>query len=307
MSTSRITIYVAAALTIHSAAPISSPRLLAQSTAVTPAVVVNGSGTVTYVLVSGMIGGVAGFRQLATLLVDSGYRVIVIDPYLLSLDSADVTFAALARRVDAVLIEHSVTSARVVAHSHGAGVMLRVAAMSPERIAALYFLDAGALAANHGPMLSSAMRLVPLITRLPGGRSFIRGRFVDELHRSAGHQEWLDADTERRYTEPVLDHIGSVVAMARRLANAQEPESLESVIGRVHVPVTVLLGDAPHTAGAGPEEIDALAALGPLVRIEHLAGIGHFPQEEAPNELLRYLLPAPAVAFSHPAIDGGDR
>jgi len=304
---SRLTLAVTAAAAIDTAVAISPSPLRAQSRPTASPVVVSGSGAETYVLVSGMIGGVAGFRRLATLLVDSGYRVVVIDPYLLSLDSADVTFAALARRVDAVLSSEHVTSGRVVAHSHGAGVMLRVAAMSPQRVASLYFLDAGALAENHGPMLSSAMRLVPIITRLPGGRMLVRGRFVSELHRSAGRQEWLDADAERRYTEPVLECIDRVVAMAGRLASAQEPESLESVIARIHVPVTVLLGDAPHTAGAGTEEIEALAPLGAMLRIEHLAGIGHFPHEEAPNELLRYLVSSPAVAVAHPAGAGGAR
>jgi pimeloyl-ACP methyl ester carboxylesterase len=302
---SRLTLSIAAALVMDVAVAIAPPHLVAQSTAGVPAVVASGNGSETYVLVSGMIGGVAGFQQLAALLVNSGYRVVVIDPYLLSLDSTDVTFRALARRVDDVLNAQHVTAAHVVAHSHWAGVMLRVAAMSPQRVSSLYFLDAGALAENHGPMLSSAMRLVPLITRLPGGRKFVRGRFVSELHRSAGRQEWLAAETERRYTEPVLDGIDHVVAMAVRLARAQEPESLATVVARVHVPITVLLGDAPHTAGAGTEEIEALAPLGTMLRIEHLAGIGHFPHEEAPNELLRYLLASPAVTVAHRATAGG--
>ena len=302
---SRLTPIVTAALAFE-AAILSHPTLLpAQPTEPMSAVVVDGSGAETFVLVSGMVGGVTGFRHLEKLLVESGYRVIVIDPYLLSLDSADVTFAALARRVDAVLEANQVTSARVVAHSHGAGVMLRVAAMSPRRVASLYFLDAGAIPENRGPMLSGAIRLVPMITRLPGGRRFVRGRLVSELHKSAGRQEWLDPEAERRYSEPVLDCIDRVIAMARRLASARERESLATVVARVHVPITVLLGDAPHTAGAGTEEIDALAPLGALLHIEHLAGIGHFPHEEAPNELLRHLVPAPAVALTHSDPIGG--
>ncbi len=303
-TSSRLTLSVASALVMDVAVAIGPSRLIAQSAAV-PAVVVSGNGPETYVLVSGMIGGVAGFRRLAALLVDSGYRVVVIDPYLLSLDSADVTFAALARRVGDVLNAQHVTAAHVVAHSHGAGVMLRVASMSPQHVGSLYFLDAGALAENRGPMLSGAMRLVPIITRLPGGRRFVRGRFLSELHRSAGRQEWLDADAERRYTEPVLQCIDRVVAMAGRLASAQEPESLAAVVARVHVPVTVLLGDAPHTAGAGTDEIEALAPLGAMLRIEHLAGVGHFPHEEAPNEIVRYLLSSPAVAAAYAATAGG--
>jgi len=294
-TSTRLTLNAAAALMLVAAAPPLSPRVLAQTP--TPAVVTAGDGPQTFVLVSGMVGGVAGFHRLETLLVQSGYRVIVIDPYLLSLDSADVTFAALARRVDAVLDSYHVTGARVVGHAHGAGVMLRVAAMSPSRVSALYFLDAGGLAVNRGPVLSGAIRLVPIITRFPGGRNLVRGRFVSGLHKSAGRQEWLDAETERRYTDPVLGSIDRVVALAGRLASAQEPESLAAVVARVHVPVTVLLGDAPHDAGAGPEELEALAPLGSLLQIERLPGVGHFPHEEAPNELLQYLLPVRRLAL----------
>jgi pimeloyl-ACP methyl ester carboxylesterase len=88
-------------------------------------VTVAGNGPTTYVLISGLVGGVAGFRRLQAPLVEQGNRVIVIDPYRMAVDSADVTFAALARLVDAVLAEYDVDSARVVGHAHGGGVALR--------------------------------------------------------------------------------------------------------------------------------------------------------------------------------------
>jgi len=258
-----------------------------------------GAGTAaeTFVLVTGMVGGVAGFHRLERLLLARGYRVIVVDPYRLSLDSADVTFAAMARRVDVVLARQGVTAARVVAHSHGAGVALRLAAASPGRVSALFLLDAGAQAANRGPTLSASLRLVPFITRMPGGREFVRSRFIRKLRENTGHQEWLDAATERAYTEPMLDGISQVVAMACRLARADEPESLSAVLSRVHAPITVLIGDAPHETGAGPEELAALEPLGALVHIEHLAGVGHFPHEEVPNELARLLVESRGTAL----------
>ena len=276
-----------------------APTLHGQQRADMASVAEEGAGTETFVLISGMVGGVAGYRRLATLLVAHGYRVIVVDPYGLSLDSMDVSFAAMARRVDAVLNARGVGGARVVAHSQGAGVALRLAARSPDRVRALYFLDAGAQAVNRGPTLSASLRLVPLLTRVPAGRSFVRGRFVAALRRNAARQQWLDLETQRAYTEPVLSSIDRAVAMAFRLANAEEPESLVTVLRRVHTPVTVLLGAAPHETDAGPEELAALALLNPPVRIENLAGIGHFPHEEAPNELLP-LLVAP-IATAAPA------
>lgn len=257
-----------------------------------------GDGSETFVLITGMVGGIAGFRQLDSLLLERGYSVLRIDPYQLSLDSTDVSFAAMARRVDAVMTRFHIRKARIVGHSQGAGVALRLAAADPDRVEALYFLDSGALAYNRGPTLSASLRLVPLITRLPGGRALVRQHFVDALKRSSGRPEWLDAKKQLAYTSPVLDHVDRVVDMAFRLSVASEPEPLASVVARVRAPLVVVIGAAPHEADIGQDELDALAPLGRLVRIRRLAGVGHFPQEEAPNELMSLLIaPLPERAM----------
>jgi pimeloyl-ACP methyl ester carboxylesterase len=264
--------------------------LAAQQVARAAAVTVAGSGPETYVLVSGIVGGVAGYHRLATRLLERGNRVIVIDPFYLSIDSSDVSFVALARRVSEVLAEMGVTDARLVGHAHGAGVALRVAASNPDRVAQLYLLDAGALAGTRSPILSASLRLVPLIARIPGGRDFIRKRFVRGIRENAGSQEWLDAETQRAYTEPMLDGIGRATALAIRLGNSQETDSVATIVARIRVRVTVILGDAPHQSGPGAEEMTALVPLGGMVRIEHLAGVGHFPHEEAPDAVAGLLL-----------------
>lgn len=280
-----------------------STSLFAQKGQDTPAVVEAGRGPETYVLLSGVVGGVAGFRRLEARLLEQGYRVIVIDPFHLSLNSVDVSFAAMAQRVDAALTARGVTSARMVGHSHGAGVMLRVAAMAPERVTALYFLDVGALASARTERLSASVRLAPIIARVPGGRRLIRERLLQGLRQNAGRHEWLDAETQRAYTEPMLDGIGRVVAMAVRLCEAREPDSLASLVSRIRVPVTVILGDVPHPSQPGLAELEALAPLGTLVRIERLPGVAHFPHEEAPDDVARFLLP-PLRTVAR-AADGG--
>ena len=257
-----------------------------------PAISVSGDGPQTVVLLSGLVGGVAGYRRLEARLLAHHQRVVIVDSYLLSIDSADVSFAAQARRVDRVLDSLGITDAEVVGHGHGAGVALRLAASSPHRVRALCFLDVGALPDHRSPVFSASLRLVPLITRLPGGRGFVRRRFVRALHESSGPNPWLDPATERAYTEPMFDRIDRAVALAIRLGRSTEPEPLPAVIARVGVPVTVLLGGAPHTAGPVPAEISALATLGGLLRVETLAGVGHFPHEEAPDEVARRLLEA---------------
>jgi pimeloyl-ACP methyl ester carboxylesterase len=131
---------------------------------------------------------------------------------------------------------------------------------------------------------------VPIITRFPGGRSFVRRRLVRGLRGNSGPNAWLDAATERAYAEPLLDEIDRAIALAIRLGRADEPEPVSAVVARIRVPVTVLLGGVPHPAGPAPDEILTLQALGSLVRVEPIAGVGHFPHEEAPGDVARRLL-----------------
>jgi pimeloyl-ACP methyl ester carboxylesterase len=278
------------------AAPL--PAQQTRDTAITDA----GRGPATYVLLSGMVGGVAGFRRLEAQLLGRGYRVVVIDPYRLSVDSADVTFVALARRVGAVLAARGVDSARVVGHAHGAGVALRLAAADPRRVTALYFLDVGALAANRTKVLSASMRLAPIVARIPGGRGFIRSRFLRGLRENAGRHEWLDAATQDEYVRPVLDHVDRVTAMGLRLSRAVEPDSLPVLVSHICVPITVILGDVPHPSGPDSAELAALAPLGALLRSEHMSGVGHFPHEESPAEVARLLVTPRGTAAAPRAV-----
>jgi pimeloyl-ACP methyl ester carboxylesterase len=251
---------------------------------------VAGSGSTTFVLISGIVGGVPGFRRLQNELVRRGHRVVIVDPYRMSADSADVTFPALARRTDAVLARLGVDSARVIGHAHGAGVALRLAALYPRRVATLTLLDAGALRSNQTKVFSSSLKLLPVIARIPGGKSFIKGQFLKGLRQNAASTEWLDDETERAYTQPLLDNVGKGVAMAKRLANAAEPEPVSTVVARGRVPVTSILGASPHPSAPNPDEVDALRALGPRFRVERLEGVGHFPHEEAPTRVADLLM-----------------
>lgn len=247
-------------------------------------------GARTYVLLSGLMGGTAGFSRLEARLAPHSARVVTIDPYHLAIDSSAVAFADLARYVRALLLSHGIDSAIVVEHAHGAGVALRLAALDPGRVTALYLLDVGALPVARTKVFSAALRLAPFINHLPGGRRFLRGRILAGVRDNAARHEWLDRRTQHAYTEPLLDNLGRVVALAGRLANVPEPEPVASVVARVRAPVTLLLGAVPHPAGPDGEEIAALRPLGGRLRITHLADVGHFPHEEAPDAVAGILL-----------------
>lgn len=256
------------------------------------AVRVSGSGSRpdSWVLLSSMVGGVAGFRQVESRLVAEGYRVVVIDPYHLSLHSTDVTLDAMARRVASVLTRLDVRCVHLVGHGYGGGVALRVAALLPAAVTSVHLLDAGAIASQQGDGLALALRFVPIITRLPGGRAFVRRRLVDGVRDNSARDDWLTVDVQRMYTDPFLDRIGEVVAMAVRMGRSTEPEPVAAVLGRVHAPVQVLLGGVQTRAGPDASAVAALRALPTPAVLERLEGAGHFLHEEMPDAVVRALL-----------------
>jgi pimeloyl-ACP methyl ester carboxylesterase len=207
----------------------------------------------------------------------------------MSMDSADVSFDALARRINTQLEMRGVRGARVVGHAHGGGVALRLASNWPSRVSELFLLNVGALAGNHSPVFSSSMRLATFVTHVPGGKRFVRNRIVAGIRENTGKSDWLDDAMAHAYTDVPLDHISGVVGMAMRLGKSVEPESLSVVVARVHVPVTLLLGALHCPASPGPEEIAALQPLGSLVHIVKIDGTCHFPHEEAPDVVMSYL------------------
>lgn len=243
----------------------------------------------TYVLVSGVLGGLAGYRGLERRLLLLGHRVVIIDPYLMSMDSADVSFNALARRIDALLEVRGVRAARVVGHAHGGGVAMRLASNYPARASELFLLNVGALSGNHSSVFSSSMRLATIVTHMPGGKRFVRGRIAAGIRENTGSSEWLDDAMVHAYTDVPLDHISGVVGMAMRLGESVEPESLSVVVSRLKVPVTLLLGALRCPASPGEAEITALESLGARLRTVKIDGTCHFPHEEAPEVVMSYL------------------
>lgn len=243
----------------------------------------------TYVLISGVLGGLGGYRGIERRLLTLGHRVVIIDPYLMSIDSIDVSFDALARRVNAQLDVRRVNAARVVGHAHGGGVALRLTANWPAKVSELFLLNVGALAANRSPVFSSSMRLATLVAHVPGGKSLARRKIIAGIRENSGRSEWLDDAAAHAYTDTPVAHMSGVVRMAMRLGKSEEPEPVANVVVRIKVPVTMLLGALTCPASPGPQEIAALESLGTIVRVARIGGTCHFPHEEAPEVVMDYL------------------
>ncbi len=250
----------------------------------------------TYVMVSGVIGGLAGYRGIERRLLQLGHRVVIVDPYLMSMDSADVSFDAMARRVNAQLALRGVMASRVVGHAHGGGVALRLASNAPDRVSEVFLLGVGALAGNRSPVFSSSMRLIALVAHVPGAKRLLRRRIVAGIRENTGSSDWLDDAAARAYADMPLAHLSGVVGMGLRLGMSEEPEPLALVVSRIKVPVTLLLGALTCPASPGADEMTALKPLGTQVRVVKIERTCHFPHEEAPEAVMTYLTHAEAGA-----------
>lgn len=269
-----------------------------------------GDGNETWVLLSGVVGGTAGFRTLEQSLLRAAtsdtalagnarapagraqIRVVTIDAYQLSLDSTDVSYEALARRVRGVLDALGVQTAHVVGHAHGAGVALRLAAYDADRVTSLYFLDAGALRLNRSKTLSRSVKFVSFFARVPVVRGRIRAKLVEGIRENMSQSQWFDVAAQARYVDPMMQDMKRAIALAARLNESNERDSLSVVVSRVRAPVTVILGDAPHATSSTPEQLAMLAPLGPRLRVLRLPAVGHFPHEEATPVVTEVLLRA---------------
>lgn len=266
---------------VSSAANAQSPR--------SNAPVCEDNTTPTWVLLTGMLGGEAGMKRLESRLVARGHCVVVFDPYALSADSTEVSFDALARRIDVSMRTRNIRAAHVVGHAHGGGVALRLAALYPARVATLSLIDVGALPSSRTAIMGRSLSLIPIVAHAPGGKSLIRSKIVGGIRDNSGNASWLDADSEEHYVEPVLRNISRSTAMMQRLAVAQEPESVDALVSRLQVPVTVVLGAAPHSTSPTAAHLASLKNVRGCLRVVSVKGAGHFVQEEAPEQLAAIL------------------
>jgi pimeloyl-ACP methyl ester carboxylesterase len=255
-----------------------------------PAVVTRGAGP-TVVLLSGLLGGTARLEPLAARLVAKGFRVVAIDPYRLAADAADVSFDGLARMVATALHREGVQSSIVVAHGHGSGIALRLAANAPALVTDLFFLDAGVIAGTRSAGVAGAMRVASMVARFPGGRGLIRAQLVSGIRENSGNPRWVSDEIGRAYADPFVAELPAVARMAARLAQAAEPESIDRTLARVRADVTALIGAAPHAFRAEEDELALLRRI-PGARLRRVDGVGHFVHEEAATVVIAEVLAA---------------
>lgn len=250
-------------------------------------VTVSGQGN-PVVLLPGLFGSAFAFRNLTPLLVDAGYRTIIVEPLGLGASArprdADYSLAAQARRVAAALDSLRVGSALVIAHSVGASVAYRVAVHRPDLVAGILSLDGGPAEAIGTPAFRRAMRFARVIRM--GGVRLVRYQIRRRLAGASGDATWVTEEVVDGYTADAARNLGATLAVFAEMAKAKEPYRLAPLLPRVLCPVRLLIGTVEDRGGISPEETALLRNTLPALTVENLPGVGHFIYEERPQAVL---------------------
>jgi pimeloyl-ACP methyl ester carboxylesterase len=194
-----------------------------------------------------------------------------------------------ASRVAAVMDSLGVHHAVLMGNAVGTAIALRLTLARPELVGRLLLVEGGALETAAVPGVKSALRFAFLV-RLFAGRGRVRKELKKGLMSSSGDTAWV--------TDPVIDHYtvgsaGDVSAVLRALKGMQravEPDSLTSRLGRIRVPVRLLVGGAAHDGGVTPGRIRALRQRLHRFTEVTVPGAGLHIHEEQPELIVRELL-----------------
>ena len=149
-------------------------------------------------LLPGVFGAAYGYRSVMGLLVEQGYRCIVVEPLGYGWSShpkkADYSFAAQTVRVSEALDSLGVTRALVVAQSSSASIAFRLAVAQPSLVRGVLSIDGGPSEIPDEQRELLRLRLTDFAAdTVPGSGQFIHEEQPDvvvdavaELHLAAG-------------------------------------------------------------------------------------------------------------------------
>jgi len=241
------------------------------------------------VIIPGLFGAAFGFRKLVPLLVDAGYRAIVIEPLGVGAsarpEKANYSLTSQADRIAAVLDSLHVRHALVLAHSIGGSEAFRLAYRRPDLVRALLSIEGGPTEKAITPAFKRALRLAPWI-KLFGGIRLIRRKIRGMLMDSSGDASWVTDAVVLGYTAAAARDLDATLKAYLAMANAREPEQLAPHLSQIRCPVRLMVGGARHDGDVGVREVELLERTLPAFVLDSVPAAGHFIQEEEPGALL---------------------
>jgi magnesium chelatase accessory protein len=200
--------------------------------------------------------------------------------------SAQLSLPGMARALAALLAQLQLKPTRLVGHSAGAAVAVRMALdglATPGSIVGINaaLLPLGGLAGQWFSPAAKLMAALPLVPRLFAWRAqspAVLGRLLD------GTGSMLNSEGRTLYHRLVsdADHVAGALAMMANWDLPQLARDLPRLSTRLHL----IVGERDRAVP--PEDArKVIALLGPAARgqLHSLAGLGHLAHEEAPQRM----------------------
>ncbi len=242
-------------------------------------VLVHGYGSSTYTWKDLFVPLSAKFRVIALDLKGFGFST--------SNEDDDFTQATQVKLIVHLLDKLGIQKAILCGNSMGGGLSLRCATMFPDRVAGLILIDSAGMISSRRNAFAPSVTFWPFI----GTGLAAVALTTDRLVRNGVTNSFYDTSKvgEERvatYYRPLKTRFGQ---RAARLTRVQADYSdLPEKIGRIAVPTLILWGreDALIPLESG----ERMAKTIPGAKLVVFDRIGHIPQEEAPELVLREIL-----------------
>ena len=129
--------------------------------------------------------------------------------------------------------------------------------------------------------MERSLKIASFVAKV-GGKRLLRDKFKNNLEDASGDKSWSDRRTLGRYLKNITGDLDAFISAMRAMASSTEPESLRDNLVNISCPVLLLAGQAPHSCGVTPEEIDILRTGLSRFSLQPVPGAGHFIFEEQP-------------------------
>ena len=175
----------------------------------------------------------------------------------------------------------------LIGHSMGCRVVLEAARLDPQRIAGLVLIDGSRQAAGEDAAAEREGRAA--IDRAGGYRSWVEV-LVEQMFRQP-------SDRSRRAVERALRLPADIGVELRARQMRWDAAQMDAALASVRVPLMVIQStwinaDGRRLSlerGGNAPWLDLVRSAVPQARTEILAGLGHFPQLEAPEAVNRLI------------------
>jgi pimeloyl-ACP methyl ester carboxylesterase len=242
------------------------------------------------VLLHGFASSTFAWRRQRAALLEAGYRVVVIDQwgYGASARPAAPCYSTAdhARCTLAVLDALGLARAHLVGHSYGGRIALLLAASAPERVASLALLAPEVFVSERPPI--ARVVALPLVGQALAYYTLAPALVGVGLRMVSAERAWLTPEVIAGYAAPlrVRGSVRAQVWQARSLKDG--PQTVPDLLDRAVQPAAILWGEADPVFPVA--EAYRLRAALPQAELRLLAGAGHLPHEERPDEVADTLL-----------------